>query len=42
MKVATVLFVPPSANALLFKLVKESENVVSKQFSWGVKILESP
>ena len=38
----SVIFVPQSRNALLYKLVLEKEQVLQNQLGWGVKVLEAP
>ena len=41
-KSTTTLFVPPSVGSILFKLIKEKEDILCDQAGWSVKILEAP
>ena len=41
-KITTVFFVPQSRKSWLFKEVRQVEDLLKKDCSWGVKVLEQP
>ena len=39
-EITTTLFVPATAGSILFDKIREKEEVIGREFDWGIKILE--